>query len=268
MFYNNFTKILLLSIFISSSAMPMNKEWVVPGTMLGGVGGGAAAYLISSGLEANQAVKIISTIASTAGCGFLTHWLLYRITPQGRYERAMQTINSATWDDFVMLKLSADDEYKSLKQHCKTNYESDWYLVSGKMRLNRLKNDLVWAWSTLDLAQQEAGCHLAGLCKDGKYQSDVLRTKVLHLLDLIDSDSAEYHRQRKAYDSHLERQQREQHHSDDRYDRWNDRSDRRYEKQQDRKLKKELHNEKMAAKGSKLFEPSKWDLYDWYDIKF
>jgi len=249
--HNHIKKLIILALLVSSTASPLNEKWVIPGTVAGGVGGGAAGYFISSALEGNKTVQVISTLAGAAGLGFLTNWILYSMTPQGRYERAMKTLNNACENGFIRLELDSEDPYQSLKKYCKRHFESDWYLVTGKEKLNRLKNDIIWAWSTLDYAHQEANVHLAAQCRDAKALADQLQEKTLTLLDLVDSDSAEYHRQRKAYDAYLERLQRDQHHNEDRADRWADRADKSRDKSLDRKLKRELHDEKMDKKNKK-----------------
>lgn len=238
--------VLITCLMASYSLSPISDKWVIPGTVTSAFGGGTAAYYLTR--NSSDLTKIISILASTAGVGALANWLLCRFTPQGRYDRAMKTLVAVKEDGFLALELAGADESTDLKKYCRAEYENDWYLKEAKMRLNKLKNDLVWAWTTLGRAQQEANYSLGQQCHDAKQQTEILRAKVVHLLDLDVFDSEEYYLQCKLYDAYLERLQQEQMHREDRYDCWDDRSDRRRDKRLDRELKKELHREKIDAK--------------------
>jgi hypothetical protein len=222
------TNKLLMAICLSfcvSSVKPISEEGVAVGSVGCGVasGVGSCAMLVEGGVSRVKA-GILSTLAAVGG-GFLGYKFLAQFTSHGRLKRALKRISRVENNPFLTRSFSSKDEMiNSIKRWY---VSSDWPLVSAKLRLDHIRNDLIKAISLLNTAMD--GNRKDGFfceeCEAYKYKAEYLLEKCLDAIGFIRSDES-YSTQYKLYQKDKELQMQSQQLSQDLWNHYNDQSQR------------------------------------------
>lgn len=201
-------KLSCLSIIVTSlsisSLNPISPTQAKVASLATALFAGGLSTYVDSKANIDQRSKIIGAAAVAGVIGVLTYYLTSRCTPANRYERAVHDIALVAGDELFSKEFGS---YKELKNYLQLRFSVDWYLVAGKKRLSKLFKRLSSARTLIQHVTMEASspAPLLEMCKKADEQIESLLKKYEYLLSLVESDSEEYHEQRRHYDAHLER---------------------------------------------------------------
>lgn len=194
---------LLFSCFCTTIVMPISQSQATMYSVIAGSLAGAAMY-DQSDTTTYFSKKLVIAGVSAFAASAIGVYCFSLITPEGRYKRALNSIETIAADDLFSRSFESTEK---LKQYLQLRFPNDHYLVSGTQKLYRLFDKLCVAHELLKCAKSEQSTttELVELCTTSQERIALLLKQYQNVLALIDIDSEEYQNQRKRYDASLYR---------------------------------------------------------------